>query len=279
MHPAPTDTPPRIHPSAIVDPAARIGPGVEVGPLAVVESGVTIEAGARVLGGAWIFRGTTIGAGAVIFPGAILGAPPQDWHFRGDESFVRIGAASVIREGAQVHRATTPGGTTAVGARCLLMANAHVGHDCRVADDVTICNNALLAGHVEVGPRAFISGNVSVHQFTRIGRLAMIGGNAAISRDLPPFFIAAPAAPNRVLGPNTVGLRRAGIAPAARRRIRAAFHAIYRSGLLLSEALAALEADETPEVREIVAFIRGSRRGVLQRASRRGAGEGTHTEE
>jgi UDP-N-acetylglucosamine acyltransferase len=268
-----TETGRKIHPTAQVDPRAEIGPGVEVGPLAVIEAGVTIEAGARIVGGSWIFRGTTVGAGTQVFPGAVIGAPPQDFHWKGEESFVKIGPGCLIREGAQVHRATTPGATTAVGARCFLMANAHVGHDCKIGDDVIVCNNALVAGHVEVGARAFISGNVSIHQFTRVGRLAMIGGNAAISRDLPPFFTAAPMRGNRVLGVNTVGLRRAGITPPARRAIRAAFHAIYDAGAILQEALAALDADETPEVRELVAFCRASKRGILVKRLKSGAGE------
>jgi len=266
---AATLAPTRIHPTAVVDAAAEVGAGVEIGPYAVVEGGVTIADGCRIVGQCWIFRGTALGAGCAVYPGAVLGAPPQDFHFRGEESFVRIGPGTVVREGAQVHRATAKGGVTAVGARCLIMANGHVGHECRIGDDVVICNNALASGHVEIGDRAFISGNVSIHQFTRVGRLAMIGGNAAISRDLPPFLTAAPMSGNRVLGVNTIGLRRAGIGAEARLRVKNAFRRLYLSGLLFLDALAELDADETPEVRELIAFIRASRRGALVKAFKR----------
>ncbi len=232
----------RIHPTAVVDSGAEIGEGVEIGPYVVVEAGVRIGAGAR------------------IHPGAVIGGPPQDFHYRGEPTFVEIGPETIIREHVTVNRATTPGGTTRIGARCMLMACSHVGHDCEVGDDVVLANGTLLGGHVQVGDRTRFGGVATVQQFTRIGRIAMIGGAAGLSTDVPPFFMAKSITQNRVVGLNTIGLRRAGISSAARLALRAAFRKLYRAGLTFPEAFAALDADPTPEVQELVRFCRAAKR-------------------
>jgi UDP-N-acetylglucosamine acyltransferase len=209
-----------------------------------------------------VLRGSVrLGARNVVHPGAVLGGEPQDLAFGGLESFLAIGDDNVFREHVTVHRGTTPGSTTAIGHGNYFMQNAHVAHNCRIADGAIVAGGALLAGHVEVADRAFVSGNCVVHQHVRIGRLALLRGLSRTSRDVPPFCIIDGT--HTVRGVNVVGLRRAGFEPARVAAIRRAVIRLFGRPVHLGRALADVEATAaTDEVRELVAFVCASERGV-----------------
>jgi len=251
----------RIHPTAIVDPQAALDPTVEVGPYAIIEGQVTVGAETIIGPHAWIRRGTTIGRANHIHYGAIIGHWPQDLAFTDEDSYVRIGDENQIREYVTIHRGTTPGSATVVGNHCFLMAMAHLGHNCHVGSHVIIANSSTLGGYVVVEDHAFISAQCVVHQFARIGRLALLSGMTGVGQDVCPFFMAAMR--NQVVGINVVGLRRAGIAPAARAEIKQAFKLLYRSGLSIPHALEELErTTQSAEVQHLIAFARASQRGL-----------------
>lgn len=254
-----------IHATALVSARAELGAEVTVGPLAVIEENVQIGDHAVIGPHAVILKHTTLGAGCRVHPHAVLGDLPQDLAFGGLESYVRIGARCVIREGVTVHRGTKPGTATEIGPDCFLMANSHVGHNARLGDHVILANGALLAGYVEVGPRAFISGNCLIHQFTRVGRLAMLSGGCAVSKDVPPFCTALGLRPNQVGGLNVVGLRRAGIPPAERLALKRAFRMLYLSGLNVTQAVAAIRGEfSAGPALELAEFVDGSKRGICR---------------
>jgi UDP-N-acetylglucosamine acyltransferase len=252
-----------VHPSAIVDPGARLGVGVAVGPGAVVEDDVTIGDRTEIRAHAVVKRYTSLGVANQVHEGAVLGGEPQDLAFGGGETRLVIGDGNRIREHATIHRASKPGGVTVVGSECFLMAGAHVAHDCRIGDRAIIANNTLIAGHVEVGERAFVSGGVVVHQFARIGKLAMVGGGSAVRVDCLPFVISD-GHPARARSLNVVGLRRAGLTASQVRPLKEAYHLLLLRGLPLEDALAQMSALQDPLVEEMVAFVRGSKRGFAR---------------
>jgi UDP-N-acetylglucosamine acyltransferase len=257
----------RIHPTARVDPMAVLGAGVEVAPYAIVEAGARIGNGTVIMAHAFISGSTDIGPDAEIHIGAILGHTPQIRGFSGGGS-LRLGARTIVREHATVHRASVAGAETVIGADVMLLANSHVAHDCHVGNGVTIANGALLAGFVTLGDRAFISGNVVVHQHVRIGELAIVGGNARVSKDVPPFMMAV--GDTRVRGLNVVGMRRASMSPEARQRVRTAYGLLYRSGLNIRDAVARLrELPPSAEIDAITRFVETSVRGVCGGPRRR----------
>ena len=253
------------HSTAIVAPGARLGPGVVVGPYAVVEDETSLGERTEIRAHAVVKRYTTLGADNAVHEGAVLGGEPQDLGFGGGPTGLRIGDGNRIRECATIHRSSKPGGVTTVGNGCFIMAYAHVAHDDTLADGVILANCVGLAGHVSVGERAFLSGGVVVHQFCRIGRLAMIGGNSKIVQDCLPFVITD-GFPGRARGLNVVGLRRAGFGSAQLRTLKAAYRLLLRSQLLLEDALARIAALEDPLADELVAFVRGSKRGFAHAA-------------
>lgn len=260
-----------VHPTALVDPSARLAAGVRVGPYAVIEAETVLGARTEVRAHAVVKRFTALGEDNVVHEGAVLGGEPQDVQFQGADSFVRIGHRNRIREGVTIHRATTPDGATVVGSDCFLMAYAHVAHDCHLADRIFVANNTALAGFVHVAERAFLSGGVVVHQFCRIGRLAMIGGNAKVVQDCLPFVITD-GLPARARGLNVVGLRRAGVPAYRVRLLKEAFRLLVRGTSARDAALARLDAMDDPLVSEMAAFARSSRRGFAHGA--RGETEG-----
>lgn len=256
-----------IHPAAIVDPAARLGDDVSIGPFCIVEAGAVIGARTTLQSSVFVAGCVTTGDDCEFHHGAAIGGAPQMRVMEGPGGRVSIGRGTIVREGVTIHRATKADGCTTVGARGFLMATCHVAHDCQVGDDVTIANGTALAGFVTVGDRAFLSGNVGVHQFARIGRLAMVGGLARVVKDVPPFVTLVET--GMVVGLNVVGMRRAGMSAAERLEVKRAYHAIYRSGLNVSQALAALRAQPPSAlVDEIVAFVEGSRRGLCAPGTR-----------
>jgi UDP-N-acetylglucosamine acyltransferase len=250
-----------IHPTAIVDPRAEIDPAADLGPYVVVEGPVRVGAGTRVLAHAYLCGATEIGRDNEIHMGAVIGHAPQDLAYRGAPTGLRIGDRNVIREHAQVHRGTAEGTATVIGDDNFLMNQAHVAHNCRLGNGAIIAGGALLAGYVQVEDRAFVSGNCVVHQFVRIGTLAIMRGLSRTSRDVPPFCVMDGT--HTVRGVNVVGLRRAGFDRARVRALRTAFGRLFRRAGNLGEAVRALRQEAvTPDVAHLLDFIEQSTRGV-----------------
>lgn len=258
----------------VVDAAARVhrdadlADDVEVSAGAMIESGVVVGAGTRIGPNALLFAGTRVGAQVDVGAGAVLGGTPQDLKFRGGESGVTIGDRTVIREYVTVHRCVAPGRDTVVGSECLLMATSHVAHECVLGDGVMVANGVMMAGHVAVGDGAFLSGNVVVHQFTRIGRLAMIGGGSAVRQDIVPFCLAD-GHPARPKGLNTVGLQRSATSKTSMRMLKRAYRILFGHGTPLAERLDLLRdlAAAEPgaeEIAELVRFVASSERGFAR---------------
>jgi UDP-N-acetylglucosamine acyltransferase len=228
----------KVHPTAVISPGAEICRDVEIGPFCVIEPGTTIESGCRFESRVVVKTGTRLGRDNHVFEGAVLGGLPQHVHIPDHPGRVVIGAGNTIRENVTVHRALDEDEATVVGDNNLLMANVHIAHDCRVGNNTIFANNSMLAGHVTVGDRAYVSGAVAVHQFCRIGSLAMVGGQSHIIKDVPPF-VTIDGLSSCVVGLNQIGLRRAGHA-AEICRLKEAYRVIYRSGLTWNELLARL---------------------------------------
>jgi UDP-N-acetylglucosamine acyltransferase len=252
----------RIHPTALVAPEADLGDDVEVGPFVVIEGAVRLGPGCVIRPYAYLIGPLTLGRGNKVFSGAVLGERPQHLKYNGEPTAVEIGDDNVFREHVTVHRGTTQSWKTVIGSRNMLMAGAHVAHDCRVGDGCILANGALLGGHCVVGDGAYLSGNCAVHQFVHVGRLALLSGASATSKDIPPFIVQQNV--NTVVGVNVVGMRRAGMSGADIDAVRRAYHIIFREGLTLPNALARLDAElgTVGAVRELVDFIRGSSRGI-----------------
>ena len=256
-----------IHPSAFVHPDAQIDPTAIIEPYAVIDGPVVIGARSRIQSHAVITGPVTIGTDNVIGYGAVVGGFPQDLSFRPDNtSLVQIGDHNVIREHCTIHRGTKPGSSTVLGSRNFLMAGAHAGHNVEIGNHVILANNVLLGGYATVGDRAFLGGGSVVHQFTRIGSIALLQGMTAVSKDIPPFTIAAGR--NSVVALNVVGLKRAGFNLALRKEATHAFRLLYRSGL--NSAQAREEASKqawSPEILPFWAFLAASKRGVCALAA------------
>jgi UDP-N-acetylglucosamine acyltransferase len=250
-----------IHPTAIVDRHAVLDPSVDIGPYVVIEGPVTIGPRTRVMAGAYLTGRSEIGADNLIHPGAVIGHEPQDLAYRGAETGLRIGDRNVFREHAEVHRGTQAGTLTEIGDDNYLMSQAHVAHNCKLGNGVIMATGATLGGHVLVEDQAFISGNCVVHQHCRVGRLSIMRGLSRASRDVPPFAICDET--HIVRGLNRVGLRRAGFDPERVRALTSAFRILFRTRTNLAAAMARVETEvRSPEVDYLIAFIRGSRRGV-----------------
>lgn len=260
-----------IHPAAIVDADARIGANVEIGPYAVVGPDCELGDGCRLDAHAVVCAHTRLGPGCRLHSGSVIGDTPQDLAFSGVFSRTEIGARCTFREGVTVHRGTAEGTVTRLGDDCYLMATSHVAHNCVLGNRVILANGVLLGGYVEIGDGAFLSGHCAVHQFCRVGRLAMMGGGAQISKDLPPFCTARSGSENDAHGLNIVGLRRAGITPEQRAALKRAYHRYYRSGEPRVDVLKELAtAPPGSPVAEWAAFIAASKRGVVAEKRRAG---------
>jgi UDP-N-acetylglucosamine acyltransferase len=263
---------PAIHPTAVIDPLARIADDVRIGPFCVIEADVAIGAACVLEARVSVKSGTQLGAQNYVAEGAILGGRPQ--HLKAGEHVGRlvIGSANQIREGATIHRAFQPGHQTIVGDNNLFMACAHVAHDCAIGNHVIVANNVMLAGHVMVEDKAYLSGAVGIHQFCRVGTLAMVGGQGHISRDIPPY-VMLDGLSSTIVGLNNVGLRRAGFTREEIATLKAAYRLIYRSGLPFEEMLAALKAQfDTGPAARFHDFLSTGKRGFMQeRRSPRGA--------
>jgi len=254
-----------IHPTAIVHPNANIARGVDIGPYCLVGEDVSIGKGTVLQAHVVINGWTSIGEDCEIYPFATIGAASQDRKYAGERAYTKIGSRTVLREYVSVQRATGEDQVTAVGDDCLLLAYVHIAHNCVLGNNVTMSNLAQLAGHVEVADYVTIGGQAGVHQFTRIGRYAMVGGASKITKDVPPFFLIEgnPAEP---YGLNSVGLRRAGFSLEERNEIKKFYKILYNPKLNVSQAVEEMKAEASSEPgRELVAFLEApSQRGILK---------------
>src|SRR6266404_9597166 len=254
----------QIAPTARVHRDAKIGPGVVVGDFCIVEEDVVLGAGCFLEPYVYVKRWTTLGKRNHISAGTVLGTDPLDKGFKGDRSYLKIGNGNKIREHYTVSRGTAPESETVIGDDNYIMTSGHIAHNCRIGNQTVIASCALVAGYVEVEDQAFISGGVVVHQYSKIGRLAMIGGNTRVNSDVPPFFLYTDFNV-AAKGLNLVGLRRAGFKPTDIAALKTAYRILYRSGLKLEDALARIETEvPTEHTRHLVAFIRSSKRGICR---------------
>jgi UDP-N-acetylglucosamine acyltransferase len=253
----------RVHPTAVVSADAALADGVSVGPFAVLDGPVSLGPGCKVGPHCHLTGRVTAGADNTFHAGCVIGDTPQHLGYQGEPTEVRLGDGNTFREHVTVHRGMPAnGGVTAIGSGNLFMVGSHVAHDCAVGNKAIFANSAVIGGHSTVMDGAFLSGNSCVHQFCRVGRLAMISGTSSISQDLPPFWIVQEV--NITHGVNVVGMRRAGIPNAEIQAVRRAYKAITRSGLTIRAALDQIEAADggLPAVRELIDFIRSSKRGI-----------------
>ncbi len=255
----------RIHPTAVIDSGAELADDVEIGAFSVVGPHVKLGPGTKIMPHVFLDGWTTLGAGCTVFPFASVGAQTQDLKFKGGAPRVEIGDRTVIRESATVHSATNDGDVTRIGSGCLIMACAHIAHDCVLGNGVIVANSTGLAGHILVEDRAIVGGLVGVHQFVRIGTLSIIGGFSRVGQDVPPYMMAA-GVPLEVATINSVGLERAGMDEKTRTLLKRAYKIIYRDDLSVPKALEKIEAElePVPEIKHLVAFIRASERGITK---------------
>lgn len=252
----------QIHPKALVSPEAQIGKDVRIGPFCIVEDDVVIGDGCLLEARVSVKNGTYLGKNNHLFEGAVIGGLPQCVDLDDVNSRVIIGNGNIFRENVTVHRSMKEDDATEIGDDCMMMVNVHIAHDCRIADGVIMANNVMLAGHVSVGARAFISGAVGVHQFCRIGSLAMVGGQSHIVKDVPPF-VTVDGLSSEVVGLNNVGLRRAKFSVEDRNTLKAVYRILYGKGMPWSEIVKKIEEEYTsgPGL-EMARFLATTTRGI-----------------
>jgi UDP-N-acetylglucosamine acyltransferase len=262
-----------IDPSAVIAPTARVHPDAIVGPQCVIGEYCVIEAdtvlgrGNRLEPYVFIKRWTTLGDDNEISAGACLGTDPFDRAFTGERSYLDIGHRNKIREHWTISRGTKPEARTVIGDDNYIMGSGHIAHDCQIGSKCTIASCALLAGYVTVEDQAFISGGVVVHQYSRIGKLVMVGGNTRVNSDLAPYFLYTDFNV-AVRGLNVVGLRRAGFTATDVSRLKQAYRLLFRTGLPLDTALRRIQDEvDGPHAAHLVAFIRASRRGIARESA------------
>ena len=260
----PLDPSATVAPTARVHPDARIGPQVVIGDYAVIEEDVSIGAYCRLEPHVYVKRWTTLGECNQISAGTVLGSDPLDKNFKGDRSYLRIGNGNIIREHYTVSRGTKPESVTEIGHENYIMTSGHIAHNCKIGNRCVIASCALVAGYVEMEDQVFVSGGVGIHQYSKIGRLAMIAGNAGVNSDLPPFFLYSDFRVT-VKGLNLVGLRRAGFTAPEIAALKSAYKLLFRSGLKLGEALRRIESEiDSEHARHLVRFVRSSKRGICR---------------
>jgi UDP-N-acetylglucosamine acyltransferase len=252
-------------PLAYVNPQAKVAPNVVIEPFVSIDKNVIIEEGTWIGSNVTILEGARIGKNCKIFPGAVISAIPQDLKFSGEETIVKIGNNVTIREFVTINRGTKASYETVVGDNTLLMAYAHVAHDCIIGNNVIMANAAMLAGHIVIDDWAIIGGMVAVHQFCRIGAHSIISGGSLVSKDVPPYTKAA-REPLSYVGVNSIGLRRRGFSREVINKIQDVYRIIYLKKMNVTQAVAIIEADveATPERDEILSFISNSSRGIMK---------------
>lgn len=250
---------PSVHPTAIVEERAELGDDVEIGPFCLVGPKVKLWRGVKLISHVTVTGRTSVGAGTRVFPFASLGHEPQDLKYKGEDTTLEIGSECTIREGVTMNPGTAGGGgATKVGDRCTFLANSHVAHDCRIANNVIFSNNVMLAGHCVIGDYAILGGGAGVHQFVRIGHHAFVGGLAGVENDVIPYGMALG---NRagLAGLNIVGMKRLGFTRERIQNLRHAYRLLFSNEGTLVERLADVEASDIardPYVREIIDFIK-----------------------
>ncbi|MDZ4805188.1 MAG: acyl-ACP--UDP-N-acetylglucosamine O-acyltransferase [Candidatus Eisenbacteria bacterium] len=256
---------PNIHPTAIVASGAELDPGVDIGPFAIIGRHVHLGPDVSVGAHAIVEGHTRVGAGCRIFPHAAVGLAPQDLKYRGEVTWLHIGERTVIREFATLNLATDEGKSTRVGSDCLLMAYTHVAHNCTIGNHVILANAVNLAGHVTIEDYAILGGMTPIHQFVRIGAHVMIGGASRISQDVTPYALVA-GNPPAMAGLNRIGLERRGFTEATIAALKRAYKILFRSELLLNDAIARIRLDvpSGPEVGYLLEFVESSQRGLTR---------------
>lgn len=259
-----------IDPSAVIAPTARVHPDAVIGPqcvigeYCVIESDVRLGRCCRLEPYVYVKRWTTMGDNNEISAGTVLGTDPLDKAFTGERSYLKIGNGNKIREHYTISRGTQPESETILGDNNYIMTSGHIAHNSMIGSNVVIASCALVAGHVEVEDQAFISGGVVIHQFSKIGRLAMIGGNTRVNSDVPPYFLYSDFN-IAAKGLNLVGLKRAGFKMADVTALKSAYRLLFRSGLKLEDALERIETEvSTEHTLHLVRFIRSSKRGICR---------------
>jgi UDP-N-acetylglucosamine acyltransferase len=257
----------KIHPTAIIDKKAKLADDVKVGPYAIIGPGIEIGKSVSIGAHVVIDGNTTIGENCRIFTGAVVGSIPQDLKYKGAKSFLKIGNNNIIREYATLNPGTDEGGITFIGDGNLLMAYSHVAHDCKVGNDCIIANSGTLAGHVTLEDKVVIGGLTALHQFVRVGQMAMIGGCSKVVQDIPPFS-TCDGHPVRVYGLNFIGLKRSNISKEAQAALKDAFKILFYSGTTFKSAIDKIGKDvrDIEEVRYLLDFIRNSKRGIARGA-------------
>lgn len=255
-----------VHPTAIVSPQAQLAEGVEVGPFTMLGPHVVIGRNTKIGASCMIDGRTTIGAECQIFTGAIVGSIPQDLKYQGEPSQLIIGDRNRIREYVTINPGTSGGGSkTIIGDDNLLMAYAHIAHDCTIGNQVIIANNGSFAGHIVVEDRAILGGLAAVHQFVRLGTLSITGGCSKVVQDIPPYS-TCDGHPARIYGLNVEGLRRANVSPATRAKLKRAFRLLFQSQLTFEHAIGRVEreVEPCPEIRHLLEFVRTTKRGICR---------------
>ena len=250
-----------IHPTAIVSSKAILDPTVEVGAYSIIEEGVVLGKGCIVGPYVHLIGILIAGVNNQFHTGCVIGDKPQDIKYKGEPTRIIIGDNNIFREHFTAHRSNKVGEDTVIGSNNFMMAHSHIGHNAVVGNNVIIANGALIAGHVVVSDRAFISGNCLVHQFVRVGELAIMQGGSAISKDLPPFTVAR--GDNGICGLNTVGLRRAGFTPEQRIELKKLYRLLFRSNLPLREAVEKGRTEFHSDIaKKMLDFIATTKRGI-----------------
>ncbi len=254
----------QIHETAVIAHSASIGQGVQIAPYAIIGEDVVIGDKCIIEPFVHLKSGTRLGRNNHIHSNAVLGGEPQHLQYAGEKTETIIGNNNIIREFVTIHRGTVQGhGKTSVGNNCLIMAYAHVAHDCIIADNVIMANAVQLAGHCEVGKNTIISGQAACQQFLRIGEYAFLGGSSGYNLDIPPYMLAH-GVRGRLVGVNRIGLKRNGFTDATTKALSRSYKTIFRSGLARELALkqCAEEFPDFPEVANLIEFIRNSQNGV-----------------
>ena len=254
-----------IHPTAIVDPKAELGSGVTVGPYSIIEANAVIGDGTRIGARVTIEGYTTLGEDNEIFSGAIIGSITQDKKYKGGITYLKIGDRNKIREYVTINPGTEDETETVIGNDNLIMAYAHIAHNCMIGNDVIIANAGTLAGHVVVEDRAVIGGLCGVHQFVRIGHLAILGGSSKAVQDIPPYVLVD-GHPAKAFGLNVVGMERAGVPQDERLILKRAFKVLFRSKLSIKSAILKLRQDFPPlaAIERLITFLEKSDRGICK---------------
>ena len=252
----------RIHPTAIIGPEVELADNVQVGPHCIIEGKVKIGPDCVLRPGAYLFGPLTMGRGNTVYTGAVLGEKPQHLRYNDEPTSLEIGAGNIFREFVTIHRGTTHQMKTVIGNHNFFMVNSHIGHDTIVGDRCIVANGALVAGHCVLEDNVYLSGNAGVHQFVRIGRLALLSGCSATTKDVPPFVMQQGI--DNVVSLNLVGMRRAGFSPEEINGLRRAFRILFREGNVLSQALLKMEKDlgHLAGVQEMLTFLRQPGRGI-----------------